>query len=940
MFSISFMWYALAFSVVILIFANSNTKAEIMRVVKMVLLLPTRLIFTPVLSLISRSDRVCRFGDFVFSRLPVGSVILFFERLFKNAQDPNPVRQALLRGDVLPLAEKKFPRDRFPYMWRSDIPDDIRRPLVEDGHLPNGELPADMLAFNALSAELIGKTFRIAVAAGIAWTLVAWTIYNPQTIARLIFSGADAAQASQVFQFKSTSQRLASLPVAEQAAPDISHIEGDFWDSQSWQSAMNQAQAVSAADDGQRWFVPTPDQKIARDLAINRGSAGWLTGLLFGLCVFAGYWRRQLQTAIACKIEGIDSLTKDAVARYSYRAEQRAVAERAYIQQIETATGFDAKTPLIDLGIASGTMRFRGGLGTPIEGQPVRYSLNDMAQHTLILGGTGEGKTRNIILPVVNQLLSLRRQAIDTGDDYAISIYATDGKGVLWRDIAAAAEQHGQADAVKVIGCNDHEYGVDLLDGVSPQLIADIINSVARQVSGGSGDEGFWPDMAAEIIRNCAVIAQAWDATPDGYAYAQETGERPYSLVSIYLLVMNNKLMTRAVEQIRNVAVDGIENGSDDVLAVKPFLGAELAYALNYMSEQWLEMAPATKTGIIANVTKIMSPFATNTVLRRQFASGQPARLLSLREVWGSIAVVNVSSLEYGVAGKIVNVALKTLLYTEARKRELADPKIGLREKLLFVADEFQDLITADQGLSDATFWNVARSTGTIGFIATQGMSALEQAIGKVASENFALQMRSKIILRVEDNATISYVSQLAGKTLRGYVGVSGKYESWAALEQAMGGDIVNADPVRYDDNRHSIVQAVAEAWQYAGGSAAPLLQNNYVREPFELDLQAKGTSMSYQRGIQTDRRIEAARSMTPLANIDGKHPGEARADRQEYQQLLWRAEDKNQAFFEQGHHFDDLVKPDDIIHMGRAHALMIIQRAGAARIDLVRVGQ
>lgn len=66
---------------------------------------------------------------------------------------------------------------------------------------------------------------------------------------------------------------------------------------------------------------------------------------------------------------------------------------------------------------------------------------------------------------------------------------------------------------------------------------------------------------------------------------------------------------------------------------------------------------------------------------------------------------------------------------------------------------------------------------------------------------------------------------------------------------------------------------------------------------------------------------------------------GEARQDRQEYQQLLWRAEDKNQTFFERGFQMDDLVKPEDIINMGRAHALMIIQRSGAARMDLIRVG-
>ncbi|MBW3847028.1 type IV secretory system conjugative DNA transfer family protein [Aeromonas hydrophila] len=922
-------WYLLGFVVLFLLYGTREAKQSVVQLIKTILKWPTMLVM-PVFLALGKVRPLQKAANLIFDRLPAGALILFFERKFANAVDPDPVRQALLRGDREPLAERLFPKKYYPYMWRTDIPEDIERPLVEDGRFPNGELPANYLAYNALSGHLVAQTFRVAVISGLVWMVLVWMAYNPANITRWMIAGVEQYQAD-----------LSGQLVAENAGSYVvENIEGDYWGSDQWSAALDKARAEhDKSQGGSRWFVPTSDRVIAVNDVLSSGSAGWLTGFFFGLCVFAGYWRRQLQTAIAAKIEGIEEMTKDSITRFGYRAEQRAVAERAYIQQIETATGFDAGTPLIDLGTASGTMRFRGGLGTPIEGQPVRYSLNDMAQHTLILGGTGEGKTRNIILPVVEQILTLRQKAVDVGDDYAISIYGTDGKGVLWQDIAKAAERHGQGDAVRVIGCREGEFGVDLLDGVSPQLIADIINSVARQVSGGSGDEGFWPDMAAEIIRNCAVIAQAWDATPDGYAYAQETGERPYSLVSIYLLVMNTKLLTRAVEQIRNVSIDGVESGSDDVLAVKRFLGAELAYALNYMSTQWQEMAPATKTGIIANVTKIMSPFATNTVLRRQFASGQPSRLLSLREVWGSIALINVSSLEYGVAGKIVNVALKTLLYTEARKRELADPSIGRREKLLFVADEFQDLITADQGLSDATFWNVARSTGTIGFIATQGMSALEQAIGKVASENFALQMRSKIILRVEDNATISYVSQLAGKTLRGFVGVNGKFESWAALEMAMGYDPVNPTPVGYDDSRKAMISCVAESWSFFAGAAATLLQQNYVREPFELDLRAKGYSDMYAKGITTNRAAEAARSTTPMISVEGGGRGEARQDRQEYQQLLWRAEDKNQTFFEQGFQMDDLVKPEDIVNMGRAHALMIIQRSGAARMDLVRVG-
>src|SRR3546814_3489188 len=80
--------------------------------------------------------------------------------------------------------------------------------------------------------------------------------------------------------------------------------------------------------------------------------------------------------------------------------------------------------------------------------------------------------------------------------------------------------------------------------------------------------------------------------------------------------------------------------------------------------------------------------------------------------------------------------------------------------------DEVQELATVDpaSGLSDATFWNVARSTGVAGVFATQTVAALTQAMGKDAAENFMQQARSKIFLRSEDQATVSYACWLAGE--------------------------------------------------------------------------------------------------------------------------------------------------------------------------------
>ncbi|MGX9080587.1 hypothetical protein ACWTQY_32570, partial [Klebsiella pneumoniae] len=83
----------------------------------------------------------------------------------------------------------------------------------------------------------------------------------------------------------------------------VETIDGDYWGGDQWSAALDKARAEhDKSQGGSRWFVPTSDRVIAVNDVLSSGSAGWLTGFFFGLCVFAGYWRRQLQTAIAAKI--------------------------------------------------------------------------------------------------------------------------------------------------------------------------------------------------------------------------------------------------------------------------------------------------------------------------------------------------------------------------------------------------------------------------------------------------------------------------------------------------------------------------------------------------------------------------------------------------------------------------------------------------------------
>lgn len=899
----------------------------------------------PIVKLFFTIKPIRLFFEFLIQRLTAGTIINFVCWTASKIPVKDPVKRALVHdADLVPLAQQHFPAYAYPEMWITNIPEDIERSPVMDGRLLNGEYPANVVADNAISRDNIVVAVKRSFFAGLFWFIAAVFLWNPNTyfvkwpllapyVANEIGNSVKAKTESNFDTLNGYPGAQRKQQTEQSVDLNVAKLTGDYWSAKSFSDAVTAAKKTQNEEaNSPHYFAATTDSVINISKYYS-ASNGLLTSFAFGLCVFMGYFRHLVLYAKSYKVGGINVVTKDSVVRHAYRAEEREMVRASYLDQIKTTTTFDADTPLIELGEATGIFSFRGVLACLQPKQKFKYSLNDMSQHTLLLGGTGSGKTRNVIIPLFNQLLALRAKAIIKGDKSQISFYCSDGKAVLWNDIKAAAERAGQGDDVRIIGCNTRlgEYGLDLIDGVEPALVADIIYYIVSQATGGSGGDDFWPKMANEIIKYAAIIARAYEHTKAGLALVQQTGERIYSLSFIYTLIVNKPMMDAAIEAINNETA-ALENQNVEALAIANFLDSELTYAINQIrSDAWETLAPQTKTGIIANITKIMSPFATNRALRENFASGKKGRLMSISECWGNIVVVNLSSLEYGDAGRLINVFLKTLLYIEARKREMLDPKIGLKEKMFCIFDEFQDILSTSQaGMSDSTFWQVARSTGVVGFFATQSLSTLYQAFapgatGKpVAGENFVTQCRNKIILNVEDETTVDYCIKLSGETLRGYV-TEGRFESHEAAVKSLGYDPLNTLPVRMGDSREKYFQAIRESFWHFMGAAAALDKNTYVQNPFEIDFKLFGgdTTKNFDIGLHD--------SVTELGEQMGIGSGG-------YQSMIIRAEEKNQGFFESGNHLAPVLTVSDITNLGRGHAFVYIQRGGVARMDIMKL--
>ncbi|MFN3607441.1 MAG: type IV secretion system DNA-binding domain-containing protein [Hyphomonas sp.] len=792
--------------------------------------------------------------------------------LFARAVETTGARkEGLASGNRDAVAREMWPESRFPFLY-SEVPDDIRRPLWEDGKLVGGiDLP--WMADRHFNAGLSTAAGRLGL------------------MAALIALAAQPIIFGLIWYF-TRSETHAEQVLLEQFPGDEPIYLG------SW--AVWQAMAADAAGG----FV------FALLLAAALITAWVLIALGIGLLVAVAaveHWR----SIAAAPYEAI---SKDAHVRWSYRAEARALAHTGYVRQVSHANGYLSGSPLFKVGSGTGTLRLRGDLAAPVKDQPLALDRESLFQHLLVFGGTGDGKTTAILKPLMTQVLA----------EPKFGAYVTDAKGVLWRDAERIAEQVGRKADIVRIGTGASELGVNITAKLSPNQIAATLRSVLTQMGGGRGDS-FWPDMAANVMRHMLTIGRAYAETPEGQAEARHLN--PYSLWWAYQAVIDEKRLQPALDAIGKATTGHILRmetaraaGERDTYTqleerTARLAGPDVVASHTYLTQSWAEMAKDTKTGIIANISQLMDGFAGAPILRERFLCGLDTGTASLdAPLNGKIALVTLNTVDDGLPARLIAILLKTVLYREARLREAALKQSGANPQdkpCLVVMDEVQELATVDPttGLSDATFWNVARSTGLAGVFATQTVAALTQAIGKDAAENFMQQSRSKIFLRSEDQATVSYACWVAGQFERNRVFGDGQWES---LDQRK--LISGWSPFDHLDDAASPDEG--SGTQFFFKAAKGFLSRAGIGQA-----SAKPTYATDNRFVPT-----ATDQPTQLAALSAM------------QQAAWRQEDQDRKYRTEGNTTAPAMTPADFIAMGRWHAYAHIQRAGLARQDVIEL--
>jgi hypothetical protein len=873
--------------------------------------------------------------------------------------------QLLIRGERQAYAERIASPARHPTLYM-DVPEDLRRSVVQDGRMVNGEAPATALAgatikpafvarawFSSVETGIRAGYLTLLVAAGVAMYLVHLNDqgYNAESFVRSAAESTSSAVRGAVDRALEEPKLTRELVIGKYI---------DAWNDQDIDQLIERAQAIKTAKEAASAGDLTPagiaashadvwsdaDSKALRDKIVVPDKSGKfgamahmyaerlttgvvmfallmtaavLLALAVARLIFIGRLRFTVHGAADAAVDPLRKAWREALQRWRWRLADREVETESYNDQVRFATRID-RSPLIDLGQSLGMLEFRGHLLAPQQGQPVRMSILDLLQHVKVFGGTGEGKSRNFYVPLVRQLLKFRAEG------YPIAIYATDDKGAIGADILEAAQAaRVPPEDILVIGTGPNDWRVDLLAGLQPVEFADIVKSVARQAGGESADD-FWPEMASDLLLNVAVVLQAAEVTDAGIDWVAKNKKRMYSVRNILKTASHDTEIMSALRIIEGAW----HNKDDQYHRIADFDTNALDAATRYLVDNWLTMVDATKDGIRANARKALRMFDFKDEIAQGFGDGSGDNIIPASALLSNkIKIVNVSQIEHGSAGRLVAIMLKTLLFKQARARELQDP-LAAKQRMrwwfdpkpshsedlekfslnVFLADEYQGLVTATPGggagIDDGTAWNVLRSAGVAGVLISQSVSAYKNAVGDKAADNMRSNWRTLIMLRTEDVQTIEEAKKLAGKTMRFNSMDWNHLESTVAVRREIGTNSDAPTPATWNDELDKL----------------PVFFTPAHFEPFDFP--------GYDNAYEVDERFIPEAKSGPNGN--------GYEQLQALQAAAWRQEDRSAAILQAGSSEEDAVRDEDLMQMGRGRALVFVQRAGSTRVDIIKL--
>ena len=435
-----------------------------------------------------------------------------------------------------------------------------------------------------------------------------------------------------------------------------------------------------------------------------------------------------------------------------------------------------------------------------------------------IVGATGSGKTRAILLPAMRQLFAYKAN----DPKQRLSGVVLEVKGDLCGHVQKLLKECGRGeDYVEVSLTGNLRYN-PLNNDADPYAQAFSIASVIIAIW-GKGKEPFWQQSYTDLVRYVIMLHRVRDeyvtmvnifrtviSAGALESMLTHTGRRftPVSFIGIskphyfkyestlarFGFSWNEKAdqyIARSSEELESIVRRKTSLAASLYMRKQGDEGAGASWEsiFYWYWEHWKFFRDETKTAIIQGVSIFLSLFDTNRTVRRIFCP--PKELYDGKAVASDPEAKALPPFEHLIeSGKVVglnfpealNPALAKVIGTlmkvdYQRAVMLRIPQMGAHPEryfrpTVFLCDEYQSFATVggDNPTGDERFLSLSRQPKCIPLVATQSISSLKEALPNEGVKTLLQAFRTKVFLTTSDPDTARYASELCGTTERTHI--------------------------------------------------------------------------------------------------------------------------------------------------------------------------
>jgi hypothetical protein len=383
------------------------------------------------------------------------------------------------------------------------------------------------------------------------------------------------------------------------------------------------------------------------------------------------------------------------------------------------------------------------------------FTLNGNGRF-LLEDGTITHNTAAFVYPFMDQLF--REYNVNRGGNREnCGGLLLDVKGEFIDAVITLMKRHGRDPEKDLIVINPDDPYTYCYNPISPHMnhlqVANRLRSILNNLGGGGGDS-FWLDSAEKVVANAILIIRithGQDRANLGLVNRIVADKEYLKGQIIKARTIGSKLKPPDPQTASRLEKQEFEDQIKNIRAVTAFF-----------EKEWMDMAEATKSGIVAAISNQLLRGFTDPKLQRVFCQNTE---FSMFDTVNQGKIVVLQAPGWGMTALMIGAALK-LDFQQCMKDRIIKPGCNKTRRVFFIADEYQEYVTCGgKGEGDEGFYAVSRQSKIINAVATQSYNSLYAKIKDPDAVDVLLQnMRIKICLNGECQKTAQKVSALIGK--------------------------------------------------------------------------------------------------------------------------------------------------------------------------------